>query len=346
MTGIVKGISAKEMKELIHYPLTEGNPELRRQIALKTFGIPLSAEDIVITNGCMEAVTLTIQAIVKPGETVAIETPTHFGLLQYLKEMGILVAEIPTDPCCGLDVDELEKVLRRIPIKACLFMPCFQNPLGSLMPEDRKQKLAQLAEQYQVPVIEDDIYGEIFYDGNHRPSLLKSFDQNEWVITCSSFSKTLAAGFRIGWVIPGKRFKEKILRLKASTTVATSSLDQHVITRFLSEGAYERHLRSLRQVIKNQVFRTAMAIQKYFPKDTRLAVPKGGSLLWVQLPAGADGLEIYRKALDRHISILPGAVCSVSGQFGNYIRIGCGHPFTEALEKGIETLGRLVFQAI
>ncbi len=344
---IAKSVSVKEMKTLINYPLTEGNPELRRQIALRTFGISggVSADDVVITNGCMEAVALCIQALLKPGDTLAIETPTHFGLLQYLNEIGILVAEIPTDPQFGVDVDELEKVLRHTPVKACLFMPCFHNPLGALMPDDRKEKLAWLIDRYEIPVIEDDIYGEIFYDGNNRPKLLKSFDKKDLVMTCSSFSKTLAAGFRIGWVIPGKRFKDKILRLKAGTTVATASLDQHIIACFLSEGAYERHLRGLRTAVKNQVIRTAFAIQKYFPEGTRLSLPEGGALLWVQLPCCADGLKVYQKASENKISILPGVVCSVSGQFVSYIRIGCGHPFTELTEKGIETLGKLVNEA-
>jgi DNA-binding transcriptional MocR family regulator len=341
---IAKGISVKEMKTLINYPLTEGNPELRRQIALRTFGIPdgITADDIVITNGCMEAVTLCLQAVLKPGDTLAIEKPTHFGLLQYLNAMGILVAEIPTDPQYGVDVDELEKVLRNTPVKACLFIPSFHNPLGALMPDERKEKLAWLTNRYDIPVIEDDIYGELFYEGHQRPSLLKSFDRKNLVMTCSSFSKTLAAGFRIGWVIPGKRFKEKILRLKAGTTVATASWDQYIIAHFLSEGAYERHLRKLRTAVKNQLIRTALAIQKYFPENTRLSIPKGGALLWVQLPSGADGLALYQKALAHKISILPGVVCSADGQFTEYIRIGCGHPFTDMIEKGIQTLGRLV----
>jgi len=340
---IAKGISVKEMKTLINYPLPQGNSELRRQIALRTFGIPegVAADDIVITNGCMEAVALCLQAVLKPGDTLAIEKPTHFGFLQYLNEMGILVAEIPTDPQYGVDVDELEKVLSHSPVKACLFMPSFHNPLGSLMPDEQKEKLARLTNRYEIPVIEDDIYGEIFYEGRQRPMLLKSYDRKDLVMTCSSFSKTLAAGFRIGWVIPGKRFKEKILRLKAATTVATASSDQYIIAHFLSEGAYERHLRKLRTAVKNQLIRTALAVQKYFPEDTRLSIPKGGALLWIQLPSGADGLKLYQKALEHKISILPGVVCSADGQFAEYIRIGCGHPFTELIEKGIQILGKL-----
>ncbi|HAO20895.1 MAG TPA: hypothetical protein DCQ37_10790 [Desulfobacteraceae bacterium] len=181
--------------------------------------------------------------------------------------------------------------------------------------------------------------------GKNRDETRCKTDRKDLVMTCSSFSKTLAAGFRIGWVIPGKRFKEKILRLKAATTVATASSDQYIIAHFLSEGAYERHLRKLRTAVKNQLIRTALAVQKYFPEDTRLSIPKGGALLWIQLPSGADGLNLYQKALEHKISILPGMVCSADGQFTRYIRIGCGHPFTETIEKGIQTLGKLAGEA-
>lgn len=348
LSAILKGISAKKIASLLNYSLTEGRPELRRQIALRSLGLSggISPEDIIITSGCMEAVSLCLRAVLKPGDTIAIESPTHFGFLQFFKEMGLMVAEVPTHPQDGIEPDELEKIIRKNPsVRACLLMPNFHNPLGVLMSGERKKALVRLLNRLEIPLIEDDICGEMFYDGDQRPCLMKSFDRKELVMTCSSFSKTLAPGLRTGWVIPGKRFKDQIRRLKAGTTVCTSTLDQYVISTFLSESAFERHLRSLRGALKKQTVRTALAIQKYFPPDTRLVVPQGGSLLWVQLPPGADGLSLYRKALNHHISILPGIACSVAGQFGNYIRIGCGHPFSEATEKGIATLGRLVAEA-
>ncbi len=346
LSAILKSISGKKMASVLNYSLTEGNPELRRHIALRTMGLPkgISAGDIVITTGCMEAVSMCLRAILKPGDTIAIESPTHFGFLQFFREIGLMVAEIPTHPREGADPDELEKIIRTNPVKACLLMPNFQNPLGVLMSDDRKKAIVRLLNRLEIPLIEDDICGEMYYEGN-RPSLMKSFDQKDLVLTCSSFSKTLAPGLRIGWAIPGKHFRDRILRIKAGTTVCTSTLDQYITASFLSEGAYERHLRSLRGHLKKQTLKTAIAIQKYFPADTRLALPKGGSLLWVQLPRKVDGLRIYRSALEHSIAILPGAVCSAAGQFVNHIRIGCGHPFTDATEKGIETLGKLVTDA-
>jgi len=345
---IFKTFSESDIQKTLSYSLTEGHPGLRRQLALRMIGLlkNVSPEDIVITTGCMEAVTLCLQAVLKPGDTLAIETPTHFGFLQLFKEMGIMVVEVPTHPKTGVNIDALERILESTAVRACLFMPNIHNPLGTLLSEDNKERLVALLNRHDIPVIEDDICGELYFEGQRRPSLLKAFDRKNLVLTCSSFSKTLAPGFRIGWVLPGPRFKDKILRLKAGSTVCTATPDQEIMARFLGGSAYERHLRVLRSAIRAQTLKTAMAVKKHFPKDTRLSFPAGGSLLWIELNRRADGLTLYRHALENRISILPGSVCSVSGMFRNFIRIGCGAPFTNETERGIETLGRLVRQCL
>jgi DNA-binding transcriptional MocR family regulator len=340
---ILKDLSHAELKSMISYSLSEGFPELRRQIALRTVGVleGIAPDDIIITNGCMEAIALSLLAITRPGDTVAIETPTNFGFLQLLKELGLLVMEVPTDPRYGVDIDQLKETFRQNNIKACLFVPNFHNPLGAIMPDDHKARLVQLINEYDIPIIEDDISSELYF-GKQHPKPLKVFDQRDLIFTCSSFSKTLAPGLRIGWVIPGRQFKDKIQNLKAAITVSTSTLDQYLISQYLASGAFERHLRKLRNSLKKQIVRTAFAIQNYFPSTTRLAIPTGGTFLWVQLPPKVDGLKLYRKALDHHIAIIPGVVCSNSRQFRNFIQISCGAPFTKNLEKGIATLGRII----
>ncbi len=342
LSRILKSISAEKMRSLVNYSLTEGNAELRRQITLRTMGIMAGTDpsSVMVTNGCMEALALSLQAVTHPGDTVAIETPTHFGFLQLLKALGLLVVEVPTDPTTGIDVDEFEELISRTPIHACLLMPNFHNPLGARMPDAHKEKLVALAAGREIPVIEDDLCSELFHDGP-RPTSLASFDTRSTVITCSSFSKTLAPGLRIGWVIAAKPFMEKIQRLKAGTTVATSTLDQYLICEYLKGGGYERHLRSLRGALKRQTTAAALAVQRYFPPGTRLAPPRGGNLLWVELPPETDGLALYHLALEKKISILPGVACDRSGRHTNYIRLGCGFPFTDEVERGIETLGNL-----
>ena len=340
---ILKNLSHKELKSMISYSLSEGYPEIRRQIALRTVGVleGIAPEDIIITNGCMEAVALSLLAVAQPGDTIAVETPTNFGFLQLLKELRLLVIEVPADPHLGVDLDELEKIFQRNRIKACLLIPNFHNPLGALMPDDHKIRLIDLVNQYDIPVIEDDISSELHF-GRKRPLPLKSFDKNDHVLTCSSFSKTLAPGLRIGWVIPGRRFKERLQNLKAATTVATSTLDQYLVSQHLTDGAFERHCRQLRTSLKKQVLRTAFLIQKHFPPGTRLAIPEGGTLLWVELPSVVDGLQMYREALDHKIAIIPGVVCSNAGQFKNFVQISCGSPITAKMEKGIVKLGEIV----
>lgn len=339
---ILKSFNTQEIKAQLAYTLTEGVFELRRQLALRMMGWMngVDAEDIVITNGCSEALTLALKATIKPGDSIAVESPTHFGLLQLLNELGVLIVEVPTDPQKGLLVEELEKVLVRHPIKSCVVIPNFHNPLGSLMPDNAKKDLVELLNRHSIPLIEDSIYAELHY-GPHRPLPLKTFDRKDLVITCSSFSKTLVPGFRIGWILPGRRFLKKVLSLKASINVSTSTLNQNILARYLAGNSYERHLRTLRQKLKDQTFGAARAISTYFPSQTRLALPKGGALLWVQLPDGIDSKTLYLKANSQSISILPGAACSMGNQFNNCIRIGCGFPFTEKMEKGIEILGRL-----
>lgn len=339
----IKDLSHTELKSMISYSLSEGFLELRRQITLRTVGVmdDITPDDVIITNGCMEAVALSLLAVTRPGDTVAIETPTNFGFLQLLKELGLMVIEVPTDPRFGVDLDELEKIFARNSIKVCLLVPNFHNPLGAMMPEDHKKRLVEMIREFEVPLIEDSISSELYF-GNKRPVPLKAFDRQDLVITCSSFSKTLAPGLRIGWVLPGSRLKERIQNLKAAISVTTSTLDQFLISQFLASGGYERHLRRLRNSLKKQIIRTAFSIQQHFPPDTRLAIPTGGTLLWVQLTPKVDGLKVYQKALDENIAIIPGVVCSNHRQFKNFIQISCGAPFTSREEKGIKTLGKIV----
>jgi len=346
LAATLKGISRRKMTALLNYSLSEGAPELRRRIALRAIGVSkaLAVEDIIITHGCTEALSLAVLATTAPGDVIAIETPTNFSFLQLLKELGRKVLEVPTDPRKGVDPDELQKRLQRSAVKACLFMPNFHNPLGALMPDERKQAVVELLNRRGIPLIEDDISAELHFEGQ-RPKPLKFFDRKDLVLTCSSFSKTLAPGLRTGWIVPGRRFKSRIQRLKAGTSIANSSLDQYLIARFLAAGAYDRHLRSLRSSLKQQAIKTALAVQKHFPPDTRMALPKGGSLLWVQLASDIDGVDLYRRALDHNISIIPGAVCSNYRQFNNYIQISFGLSYTTEVEDGLRTLGTLIKNA-
>ena len=343
---LVRGITPGRMKKLLNYAEPEGSRKLRRQIAARMLGlIPgCGADDILITNGCMEAVSLALRVTVKPGQMVALESPTHFGFLQLAREMGLKAAPVPTDPRFGLDLEALETILARYPVKAVLAIPNFHNPLGALMPDEAKEKLVGLCSRRGVPLIEDDVYGEMHF-GPKRPLPLKSFDRRDAVIYCASFSKVLAPGFRVGWCLAGPRFAQALQHLKTASAMSSPSLQQEVLAGYMEQGGYERYLRRLRAAVRLQVERTALGVRDHFPAETRFSVPEGGNMLWTELPPGVDGVRLYRRALERGVSIVPGRAFAAAEGFKNFIRISCTSPFDARMDRGLAVLGELASEA-
>ncbi len=325
----------------LNYEHVQGNVELRKQIARQSFnwGGTLGGDDIVVTAGCMEALSLTLKAITRPGDAVAIESPTYFGIFQVMESLGLKVVEIPTDPVLGIDLDQLERAIRRFSIKACLFVCNFNNPIGSCLPEEKKKQLVDLLTRKNIPLIEDDIYGELYF-GKTRPRTCKVYDTEGLVIQCGSFSKSLAPGYRIGWVIPG-RYKDQIIRLKRMNNVSTNTLAQSAIALFLANGRYELHLRHLRRALHTQSLRYTEAISRYFPEDTRMTRPQGGFALWLELGRGTDTYLLHKKALKHGIGIAPGQIFSSQGKFGNCFRLSFGLPWSTRVDHGLKTLGEL-----
>ncbi len=324
------------------YEHIQGNVQLRKQIARQSFnwGGTLGEDDIVVTAGCMEALALSLKAITKPGDAVAIESPTYFGIFQVMESLGLKVVEIPTDPVTGIDLDYLETSIRKFNIKTCLFVCNFNNPMGSCLSDEKKKKLVDLLTRNNVPLIEDDIYGELYF-GKIRPRTCKSFDKKGMVIQCGSFSKSLAPGYRIGWAVPGK-FKEGVIRLKRMNSVSTNTLAQSAIAHFLANGRYELHLRHLRKALHTQSLRYIQAITEYFPESTRVTRPQGGFALWLELDKKVDTYKLHKRALKLGIGIAPGQIFSSQGRFENCFRLSFGLPWSERVEHGIRTLGELV----
>lgn len=326
----------------LNYEHVQGNVELRKQIARQSFnwgGSP-SADDIVVTAGCMEALSLTLKAITKPGDAVAIESPTYFGIFQVMESLGLKVVEIPTDPVSGVDLEQLDRAIRRFNVRACLFVCNFNNPMGSCLPDQKKKELVELITRRNIPLIEDDIYGELFF-GKTRPRTCKVYDTEGLVIQCGSFSKSLAPGYRIGWVIPG-RYKEQIIRLKRMNNVSTNTLAQAAIAGFLANGRYELHLRHLRRALHTQSLRYIEAISRYFPEDTRMTRPQGGFALWIELGRDIDTYQLHKKALKLGIGVAPGQIFSSQGKFRNCFRLSFGMPWSPKVDHGLKTLGDLI----
>lgn len=322
--------------------LSPGNPQLRRQIALRYMvgGLMLPMEELLITNGALEALNLCLQAVSEPGDLVAIEAPAFYACLQVLERLKLKAVEIPVHPREGMDLAVLAQTLEKHPVKAVWCMTNFQNPVGASMPEAKKQALVELLRRHQVPLIEDDVYAELYY-AQQAPKPAKAFDTQGLVMHCGSFAKSLAPGYRIGWVAAG-RFAQKIERLKLMTSLCASMPAQAAIADYLQHGGYDRHLRKLRYALEGQQANMLAAIARHFPAQTRVSQPSGGYFLWLELPEQMDALKLFHMALAQGISIAPGPIFSPTRRFGNCIRLNYGTPWNEGAERAMETLGRII----
>ena len=324
----------------IQYDTIMGCEELRVQIAKQMLraGSRLSPDDIMVTGGCIESITLCLRAICKPGDTVAIESPTYFGILQSMCAMNLQALEIPTHPQDGISLDALRFATEQTPVQACLVISNFNNPLGSCVPDHKKKKLVDMLAERDIPLIEVDISGELHYD-DPRPQVCKAYDQKGMVMLCSSFSKNLCPGYRVGWVVPGQ-FKSTIEWLKFTTNLAVAYLPQLAVAEYLESGGYRHHMRRIRRAYALNVSRMIDGIMTHFPQTTRVTRPTGGFVLWVQMPETVDSLVLYKQALQAGITLSPGYLFSPTQRFKNFIRLNAAY-WSEEVERAIIRLGDL-----
>ena len=327
------------------YEAAPGLLTLRRQVARRAVeaGATLTENDLCTTIGATEGLSLALRAIAQPGDVIAVESPAYFGVLQAIEGLGMRALEIPAHPRHGLDVGAFEDIVRTQRVQALMIAPTVSNPIGSVMPDEERERLVKLTRRLDLPVIEDDIYGELVFDGS-RPRSLRSFagpSEDSHVVLVSSVSKTLAPGYRVGW-IAGGRWHDQIVRLKYGQSLACPTLPGMAVAEFLASGGYERHLRRLRTALAGNVERYREAIATQFPEGTRVSAPRGGFVLWVELPLGVDALTLHEQALRKRIVVAPGPLFSARQRFTNFIRISAGTPWSERIADGIKTLARLV----
>ncbi|KZE30290.1 aminotransferase-like domain-containing protein [Crenobacter luteus] len=341
LNSLLAQVMRRQSGLLADYGRSDGLPELCRQIARRTldWGHALSADDVLITNGCIEALNLCLQAVTQPGDVVAIESPCYFGVLQLLESRGLKGLEIPTDPVTGMSLDALDVATRSGEVKAVIVVGNFSNPLGALMPEEHKRRLVSMLEARHIPLIEDDVYGD-FYFGRERPVPAKAFDRSGNVLYCTSFTKQALPGLRVGWVAGGRHHAQLQMQ-KFSLSYCTPPLMQAVTAEFLAAGGFDRHMRQLRRTLCRQVRETLAVVQDAFPEGTRLAEPQGGFLLWLELPEGADSRALFDAALAEGIGFTPGPLFSPGDGFSRCLRLSCGHPLTARREKALRRLGEL-----
>jgi DNA-binding transcriptional MocR family regulator len=322
------------------YDLIEGNQQLRNNIARLTYtwGGSLSGEDLVTTAGAMNALSFALMATTQKGDSIAVESPVYFGILQLARNLGLQIIELPTHPITGIDIAALKKVLPNI--KACLLVSNFSNPSGSCMPEENKKAVVKMLSQEGIALIEDDLYGDLYF-GAGRPKPCKAFDEEGLVLWIGSVSKTLAPGYRVGWMAPGK-FRDKIMELKFSHSFSATTITQAAIAHFLEKGRYEHHLRSLRKELQTNSLQYASTIAAHFPEGTKISRPQGGFMLWVELDKRIDTGELYDRAIRQKISLAPGRMFSLQNQFHHCMRLSYGLRWSEATENKLKQLGKIV----
>ena len=324
------------------YDAPPGTLALRRAVARRGVdaGYAATPDDIVITSGAKEAVYLSIRTVTRPGDTVAIESPGYYALFEVLASLGLRALEIATHPREGIDLDQLDTALAAERVTAVATVANFSNPTGSCMSDDAKRRLVALLESHDVPLVEDDVYGDLAFDGP-RPRAIKAFDRGGLVLYCGSYSATLSPGLRVGWAIPG-RYTEELELMKLVVNQATAPAPQLAVAAFVESGGFDRHLRRVRRMYREQMLHMIDAVAQHFPPETRCTRPGGGHVLWVQLPDGVDSLALYEAAAAAGIRVAPGPMFSAHGGYRNFIRLNTGFPWRETTERQVEHLGRLV----
>ncbi len=323
------------------YSMPPGRRELRVQIARRLLGagVAVAPDDVMTTSGAIDAVLLALRATCEPGDVVAVESPTYFGILSMVQELGLKVIELPVRAGGGVSVDAMAEAFASHPVKACVLQPNFQNPLGAVISDSDKKRIVALAATHGVSLIEDDLYGDLHF-GAERPRALKAFDPGDTVIHCGSYSKALAPGLRVGWIVAGSRY-HRIKRLKYTHSLANATASELVLAEYLKSGGVDRHLRKVRRTFAQQTHQIREALIDAFPAGLRVADPTGGFVLWCEMPPGFDSEVFALAALDRRISVVPGTLFSASCGLRHCFRISCGFPLDDRARRALEILGRL-----
>lgn len=318
-----------------------GSVKLKTQIAKRSlsWGGKLQADDIITTGGSIDSISFCLLSLTKRGDTIVVESPVYFGILRLAQSLGLHVIELPTHPVTGIEVEALKKVIERKKVKLCILITNFSNPMGSCMPDENKKAVVQLMEKYNIPLIEDDLYADLYF-GNHRPTSCKTYDESGIVLWCGSFSKTLVSGYRVGWVAPGK-FKVQVERTKLFHSMYSSTITHEAIGNFLEVGRYDNHLRKTRQILYQNSLQFHRCISEYFPQDTKVTRPLGSMNLWVELNKKTDVIELYNKAIVNKISITPGRMYTLQNQYNNCFKLSYGMLWTEKIESALKLLGKL-----
>lgn len=341
LARIMRQVLSRAGTKAVAYGPMDGFMPLKRQLAMRYLdqGLQVNPDEVLITNGAQEAIAIALQCVARSGDVVAVESPAYFGVLELIESFGMMALEIPLCPDDGIWLADLERAIEGHDVKACVFSSSISNPMGSFMSDEKRKNLVEILEKKDIPFIEDDVYGDLhFTEKRGTPASL--YSRKGLVLSCSSFSKTAAPGYRVGWLLAGK-FSAKAKLFKRALSCSSPLLNQWALSEFIASGEYDRKMSILRSVLERQKYRITALVQEFFPKETRISDPKGGGVLWIELPPSNDSVTLFYTALEHNISIAPGALFSPSNKFNRCIRISYGIPWTSEVEMAIKVLGSL-----
>lgn len=328
-------------RTLVEYSNEAGTAALQNAVAQRALhlGCSLRGEDVVITSSCIHAISLCLMAVTRPGDVVALESPTFFGFLDLLESLNLRVVEIPSHPRTGLSLPALQLALDTQSIHAVLAVPTLSNPLGSIMPLADKKALVRLLSQHRVPLIEDVVFNDLMASDERRRAV-KAFDPDGSVMVCGSFSKTLAPGMRLGWVEAG-RWKEQVATLKRVQGSATNEVMEQALADLLTQSAYESQMRRLSATMKARLQEARRLVRAHFPKGTRVSDPPAGYTLWVELPVALNSMRLLEVAAKEGITFGPGRLFSATDRYDHCLRLSFSGAWGEAEKAGLIRLGQL-----
>ena len=338
---VLSSLARRDRGALGRYGLPPGTERLRRAVARRAldWGCRIDWRNLVTTTGCMEALKLALRAVTRPGDLIALASPTYYGFLQILQSLGLRALEIPTQPRTGISLEALELALAEHAVKAVLMMANVSNPIGATLSDAAKRRLVEMLSARKVPLIEDHIYAELLFD-SPAPRPAKAFDRAGNVMLCSSFSKTLSPGLKVGWIEPG-RWRDRIRMLKFMSSGGQNELVELTVAEMLESGGYERELRQVRRRFEAQVDAARGVIAESFPRGTRVTRPSGAYILWAELPKDCDSVALFERLLERGITIAPGPMFSASQRYRNCMRLSVGQVWDERHERALREVGRL-----
>ena len=344
LARIMRQVLSRAGSKAVAYGPMDGFMPLKRQLAMRYLdqGLQVNPDEVLITNGAQEAIAIALQCVANSGDVIAVESPTFFGVLELIESLGMMALEIPLCPDDGIWLEDLERAIEGHDIKACVFSSSISNPMGSFMNDEKRKTLVEMLEDRDIPFIEDDVYGDLYFT-EQRGTPASLYSRKGLVLSCSSFSKTAAPGYRVGWLVAG-RFAAQAKLYKRALSCSSPLLSQWVLSEFVASGEYDRKMSTLRSVLERQKYRMIALVQEFFPKETRVSDPKGAGVLWIELPRGNDSETFFYTALEHNISIAPGAMFSPSNKYNRCIRISYGIPWTAELENAVKVLGSLCFQ--